>query len=100
MSNASMISALIALKDSRASAAQATALIAQASDDFLVYCGLDEIPPRAENTVVRMAVVLFNRLGAEGISQANFSGVSETYIDGYPAELLANMRRYRRVKTL
>ena len=47
-----------------------------------------------------MALVMVNRSGSEGLASQGFSGVSESYLDGYPAEVQAALRRYRKLVVL
>ena len=47
-----------------------------------------------------MAVIKLNRMGSEGLASQSFSGVSESYIDGYPADIMAILNRKRKVKVL
>jgi hypothetical protein len=48
----------------------------------------------------KIAVLNLNRMNTEGLASQSFSGVSENYIDGYPAEILAILNRKRRIKLL
>ncbi|MBR5823795.1 MAG: phage head-tail connector protein [Paludibacteraceae bacterium] len=48
----------------------------------------------------KIAVIKLNRLNTEGLSGQSYSGVSENYIDGYPADILAVLNRKRKVKML
>lgn len=48
----------------------------------------------------RVTIIKLNRIGAEGINTQSFSGVSESYIDGYPADIQAVLTRKRKIKTL
>ena len=48
----------------------------------------------------KIAVIKLNRLNTEGLAGQGFSGVSETYIDGYPADILAVLNRKRKIKIL
>lgn len=48
----------------------------------------------------KMAVVKLNRTNTEGLASQNFSGVSESFIDGYPAEIIATLNAKRKIKTL
>lgn len=47
-----------------------------------------------------IAVIKLNRMNSEGLASQSYSGVSESYIDGYPAEIQAILRGKRRVKVL
>ena len=48
----------------------------------------------------RIAVIRLNRTNTEGLASQAFSGVSEQYIDGYPAEILTILNRKRKLRTL
>ena len=44
------------------------------------------------------AVIKLNRMGTEGLASQAYSGVSESFIDGYPDEIKAVLNRKRKVK--
>jgi hypothetical protein len=46
----------------------------------------------------KMAIYRLNRMNTEGLQGQAFSGVNETYINGYPAEILMMLNRKRKVK--
>lgn len=48
----------------------------------------------------QIAVIKLNRINTEGLASQGYSGVSENYIDGYPAEIQAVLNRKRKIKTL
>ena len=48
----------------------------------------------------KIAVIKLNRMNTEGLASQAYSGVSENYIDGYPAEILAVLNRKRKIKVL
>lgn len=48
----------------------------------------------------KIAVIKLNRINTEGLAAQSYSGVSESYIDGYPAEILTVLNRKRKVKVL
>ena len=48
----------------------------------------------------KIAVIKLNRMNTEGLASQSFSGVSETYIDGYPADILAVLNRKRKIKVV
>ena len=41
----------------------------------------------------KIAVIKLNRMNTEGLAGQSYSGVSENYIDGYPADILAVLNR-------
>ena len=48
----------------------------------------------------RIAVIKLNRLNTDGLASQSFSGVSESYIDGYPADIVAVLNRKRKIKVV
>jgi hypothetical protein len=48
----------------------------------------------------RIAIIKLNRLNSEGLNSQSYSGVSETYVDGYPADIIAILNRKRKIKVL
>lgn len=72
-------------------------LLDEAEMEALAYTRRESLPPGLEAVIPRMALVMVNRTGAEGVSSQGFSGVSESYLDGYPAEIQAILRRYRKI---
>ena len=48
----------------------------------------------------QIAVIKLNRINTEGLASQGYSGVSESYIDGDPAEIQAVLNRKRKIKTL
>lgn len=48
----------------------------------------------------KIAIIKLNRLNTEGLASQAYSGVSENYIDGYPADVLAVLNRKRKIKVV
>lgn len=48
--------------------------------------------------VERIAVIKLNRLNTEGLDSQSYSGVSENYLDGYPADIIAILNKKRKIK--
>ena len=65
------------------------------------YCNR-EVSTDALLTLIaeQIAVIKLNRLNTEGLASQSFSGVSESYIDGYPAEVKAVLNRKRKMKVI
>lgn len=47
-----------------------------------------------------IAVIKLNRINTEGLTAQSFSGISETYIDGYPQEIKAILNSKRKIKVV
>ena len=48
----------------------------------------------------KIAVIKLNRINTEGLASQSYSGVSESYIDGYPAEIVAVLNSKRKIKVV
>ena len=63
------------------------------------YCNR-RLDSELEICAERIAVIKLNRMNTEGLASQSFSGVSESYIDGYPADIQAILNRKRKLKVL
>lgn len=63
------------------------------------YCGRT-LNADLELIAVEIAIIKLNRLGTEGLASQGYSGVSEAYIDGYPAHITAALNRKRLIKAV
>lgn len=48
----------------------------------------------------QIAVIKLNRQNTEGLASQSYSGVSENYIDGYPAEIISILNSKRKMKVM
>lgn len=64
------------------------------------YCNRDVLDYELEAVAVRLCVIRLNRMHSEGISAQTYSGISETYIDGYPEDIKAILNRKRKIKVI
>lgn len=63
------------------------------------YCKR-ELDSTLELVAEQIAAIKLNRKNTEGLASQSYSGVSESYIDGYPAEIKAILNRKRKAKFL
>lgn len=63
------------------------------------YCKR-ELDYELEICARKIAIIKLNRLNTEGLTGQSFSGSSENYIDGYPAEVQAVLNRKRKIKVV
>lgn len=63
------------------------------------YCGR-ELDYILELQAQRIAIIKLNRLNTEGLASQSYSGISESYIDGYPTDILAVLNRKRKIKVV
>lgn len=48
----------------------------------------------------RIAIIKLNRIGTEGLNSLSVSGMSENYINGYPADIIATLNAKRKIKVM
>lgn len=53
-----------------------------------------------ELVALQIAKIKLNRIDTEGLASQGFSGVSESYIDGYPDEIQKVLNRKRKLKVV
>lgn len=70
-----------------------------ASAEVENYCDR-ELDSVLELVAEQIAVIKLNRINTEGLASQSFSGVSEAYIDGYPAHIQAILNRKRKIKVV
>ncbi len=90
-------------------------LLAETADNFteaqmglalkMAIMEVEEITKREldyslELVALQIAKIKLNRLDTEGLASQAFSGVSETYLDGYPQEIQSILKRKRRIKVI
>ena len=71
----------------------------QALAEVEAYCNRNadyELEMAAE----RIAIIKLNRINTEGLASQSYSGVSESYIDGYPQDILSILNRKRKIKVV
>lgn len=79
--------------------AQIELCLEMAKTEVETYCRCS-VDDSLKTAIKMMAVIKLNRLGSEGLASQSYSGVSENYINGYPAEVLEILKRKRKVKML
>lgn len=71
----------------------------QALAEVEAYCNR-ELDYELEVIAQRIAIIKLNRIGTEGLTAQSFSGVNESYQDGYPADITAVLNRKRRIRVI
>lgn len=71
----------------------------QSMAEVQTYCNR-ELDLELELIAQKITVIKLNRMNTEGLASQSYSGVSESYIDGYPAEILAVLNRKRKIKVV
>ena len=65
-----------------------------------IYCNREDIDTELESVIRRIVIIKLNRMNSEGLSSQSYSGVSESFIDGYPQDIIAVLNRKRKLKAL
>lgn len=71
----------------------------QALAEVEAYCNR-AADAELEMVAQKIAIIKLNRMNTEGLAGQSYSGVSENYIDGYPADILAVLNRKRKIKVI
>ena len=71
----------------------------QALAEVEAYCRR-ELDYELEILAQRIAIIKLNRINTEGVASHSYSGVSESFIDGYPADIIAALNRKRKLKVV
>lgn len=79
--------------------AQISLALRMATAEIEGYCQR-KLDSELEIAAIQIALIKLNRLNTEGLASQSFSGVSENYIDGYPAEIQALLNRKRKLKVI
>lgn len=79
--------------------AQIALALKMALAEVEAYCGR-EADAVLELIAEKIAVIKLNRMNTEGLASQSYSGVSENYLDGYPAEVMAVLNRKRKIKVI
>ena len=70
-------------------------LLEDAGDAICDYIGRDSVPERLRSVQVQLAVMAYNKRGAEGESSRSEGGISQSF-DGLPPEMRERLKNYPR----
>lgn len=74
--------------------------IEDTTKEVKIYCNREDIDVELESVIRRIVIIKLNRMNSEGFSSQSYSGVSESFIDGYPQDIVSILNRKRKLKTL
>lgn len=75
-------------------------LIDMCKDDAVCFCNLEEYTEDLDNTVIKMVIERYNKIGFEGLSAQGDSGVSNSFVDGYSDEIKRALIKHRKVRVV
>ena len=61
--------------------------LSMAEDAVKDYTGRPEVPKGAESIVIKLAVIMYNRLGSEGEAARSEGGISQTFCTDIPDDI-------------
>lgn len=73
-------------------------LIEDAEVEVTDYCNMAIYDVKLDSTITKMVIQNYNKGITQGIASESFSGVSESYINGYTADVIAMLNKNRKVK--
>ena len=74
--------------------------IEDTTKEVKIYCNREDIDTELESVIRKIVIIKLNRMNSEGLSSQSYSGVSESFIDGYPQDIISILNRKRKLKTL
>lgn len=75
-------------------------LIDNATEFVRNYINNDAALESLTGTIVNMVIYDYNRMGTEGLTSENYSGVSFGYASGYSDDIMKQLKRYRKVRVI
>ena len=75
-------------------------LIDNATEFAQNYINNDAALGNLTSTIVNMVIYDYNRMGTEGLTSENYSGVSFGYASGYSDDIMKQLKRYRKVRVI
>lgn len=79
---------------------QIDAALECAEKEIITYTCRTTLDTELDSVIVQVAIIKLNRLGTEGAQALTFSGISQNYIDGYPAHIRAILNGKRMLRVL
>lgn len=86
--------------DAAFTAEQISAAARCAYMEATAYTRREVLDAQLLTVAAQIAVIKLNRLGTEGAASLGFSGVTENYLDGYPAHIKYILNSKRKLKVL
>ncbi len=71
-------------------------LLQNAEDTILDIIGRDTLPPRLVSVQTELALIAYNREGAEGEAARNEGGISRSFVEDLPADMRRRLQNYPR----
>ena len=75
-------------------------LIDNATEFAQNYINNDDALDHLTGALIAMVIYDYNRMGTEGLTSENYSGVSFGYASGYSDDIMKQLRRYRKVRVI
>lgn len=75
-------------------------LIENATEFVINFTNNESCVSSLKGTIVAMVIYDYNRMGTEGLTSENYSGVSFGYTDGYSDDIMKQLKRYRKVRVI
>lgn len=70
--------------------------LSMAESAVLNIIGRETLPKGAESIVVKLAVIYYNRIGNEGENSRTEGGISQSFSNDIPADILRELENYPR----
>ena len=75
-------------------------LLEQEQSKVLNYTRRDELPETLQPVVVSLALIAYNRQGAEGENSRSEGGISQSFVGGIPEEIKMQLNRFIKARVV
>lgn len=65
---------------------------------MLAFTNRNELLPSMKSLQIKIAIIEYNKQGSEGMSSQSQGGVSQSWIDGLPQDIILELKSFRRLK--
>lgn len=70
-------------------------IISRAEAIIQLHLGIDYVPSPLQSTLLEIALILYNRMGSEGLTAQSISSISNSFDQNLPQYILASLSAYQ-----
>ena len=73
-------------------------ILSDVEADMLAFTNRSELLPSMNSLQIKIAIIEYNKQGSEGMNSQSQGGVSQSWIDGLPQDIISSLTSFRRLK--
>ncbi len=74
------------------------AILEDVEGEILAYTNRTELTTAMYPLQIKIAIIEYNKQGSEGMSSDSQGGKSQSWIDGFPQDIISTLTSFRRLK--